>query len=262
MLFFFNLGQIQVNQKNMQESKGNIFKQEEEILKKAKEVAESKSLDDGLLLKEYNILTTAYDDLLKDASLLTSISDRFQEKLKLANDRLEEQANVINNINLKLDADNRSLKSDLKLINKKNHFTQLTDYDTFKQEFSSKDVCLSYIAKLKWNNKYTCKKCGNGKFCEGNAVLAKRCTKCRYDESATSFTLLHKCKFPIEKAFFMSLLVYHRSSKISSYELSNILDLRQKTCWSFKQKIVKAMEMLEKDAEHSLENWHEILLTQ
>ena len=246
----------------MQESNNNIFKQEVEILKKAKVISNSKSLDPIVLLKEYTILAAAYDDLLKDVTLITSISDRFQEKYKLANDRLEEQAKTINNINLQLDADNRSLKSDLKQINKQNHFSQLSDFHFFKQEFPNKEICLNYIAELKWKRKYTCKKCGNSKSCEGNSPLAKRCTKCRYDESATAFTLLHKCKFPIEKAFCLSMLVYSRFGKISSYELSNILDLRQKTCWSFKQKVVNAMNLLEKDSEHSLENWHQILLTQ
>jgi hypothetical protein len=140
----------------MQESKNNIFKVEEEILKKAKLINSDKPLDLDLLSKEYKILTTAYEDLFKDITLLTSISDRFQEKYKLANDRLEEQANIINRINLQLDADNRSLKSNLKQINKQNHFTQLSEPAFFKQEFPNKEKCLEYIANLKWKKGYAC----------------------------------------------------------------------------------------------------------
>lgn len=244
----------------MQETKNNIFKQEEETLKKAKENLNTNKDDYKLLFKEYKSLTTAYEELLNNTKLLTTISDRFQEKYKLANDKLQQQADAINEMNIKLDADNRLLKSDLKKISRKNYFSQLSDYTFFQEEFQDKERCLVYLSELKWGEKFECKKCGNNKYCNGNTPFSRRCTTCRYDESVTAFTLLHKCKFPIEKALYMSLLVYYRAGKVSSYELSNILSIRQKTCWCFKQKTLEAVKKHAAGMDRTLDTWHKILL--
>jgi hypothetical protein len=55
-------------------------------------------------------------------------------------------------------------------------------------------------------------------------------------------TVFYKCKFSLLKAFY---IVYYLSSNkkgISSTELSRKLGLRQKTCWLFKQKVMRAMQ--------------------
>jgi hypothetical protein len=49
-------------------------------------------------------------------------------------------------------------------------------------------------------------------------------------------------KFPLLKALYIVYFVATSKKGISSTELSRKLDLRQKTCWKFKQKVMKAME--------------------
>jgi len=112
----------------------------------------------------------------------------------------------------------------------------------FQAMFGDEDKCKEYLAGLKWAQGYTCKKCGHEKHCDGNGLFDRQCTSCNYVESPTAGTLFHRCKFPVLKAFYIVYYLSTSKNGISSTELSRKLELRQKTCWLFKQKVMKAME--------------------
>lgn len=112
----------------------------------------------------------------------------------------------------------------------------------FQKRFPDEASCYNYMVKLKWDEGYTCKRCGNTKYCAGLNDYDRQCTKCRYIESATAGTLFHQVKFSILKAFYIVYYVSTSKKGITSTELSRKLELRQKTCWLFKQKVMKAME--------------------
>jgi hypothetical protein len=54
--------------------------------------------------------------------------------------------------------------------------------------------------------------------------------------------LFHQLKFSVLKAFYIVYYVSTSKKGISSTELSRKLGLRQKTCWKFKRKVMKAMK--------------------
>ena len=112
----------------------------------------------------------------------------------------------------------------------------------FHRRFQSDEDCLEYLSELKWSdNLYTCRKCGCDRYCKGRTQFSRRCIKCGYDESVTAYTAFEKCKFSLLVAFH---IVFKTSTKVkgmSSRELSNEFDLRQKTCWSFKRKVQQCM---------------------
>jgi len=112
----------------------------------------------------------------------------------------------------------------------------------FQARFPDQGACVKYLADLKWPNGYSCSKCGHGHYCKGNSPEDRQCTRCRYVESASAGTLFHGCKFSVLKAFYIVYYVSTSKNGISSTELSRKLALRQKTCWLFKQKAMKAME--------------------
>lgn len=116
----------------------------------------------------------------------------------------------------------------------------------FQARFPDETSCYEYLADLKWSDGYKCKKCGNTKYCDGLGKSGRQCTKCSYVESATAGTLFHQVKFPILKAFYIVYYVSISKKGITSTELSRKLELRQKTCWSFKQKVMKAMQSSQK----------------
>ncbi len=112
----------------------------------------------------------------------------------------------------------------------------------FQNMFPDDRACYIYLADLKWKDGYECKKCKNSQYCKGIKEFDRQCTKCCRLESPTAGTLFHYCKFSLLKAFYIVYYVSTSKNGISSCELSRKLELRQKTCWLFKQKVMKAME--------------------
>lgn len=112
---------------------------------------------------------------------------------------------------------------------------------TFHQRFKTEADCLEYLSLLKWEDGYACKRCNNTTYCSGKKPFNKRCTKCRYDESPTAGTMFDKVKFSILKAFHIVFKIATKKKGMSSMELSNEFELRQKTCWEFKWKLQQAM---------------------
>lgn len=113
----------------------------------------------------------------------------------------------------------------------------------FHSAFSSDDDCYQYLADVKWcDNGYQCRKCGHTKYYNGVKPYSRRCMKCKYDESPTAGTMFDKCKFPLQLAFHIAFKISTKKKGMSSLELSQEFELRQKTCWEFKWKIQQAMQ--------------------
>ena len=68
---------------------------------------------------------------------------------------------------------------------------------------TDKDKALQFIAHIKWEHGYVCRKCGHTNYCSGKTVASRRCTRCKKEESATANTIIHNCKFSINKAFYI-----------------------------------------------------------
>jgi two-component system, sensor histidine kinase LadS len=113
--------------------------------------------------------------------------------------------------------------------------------EELKKLFESDDACLEFLAGLKWSEGFTCRKCGNNNSCPGKSPHSRRCTKCKSEESATTGTIFHNCKFPVSKAFYIAYHVCKGREDISTYEFARRLSLRQMTCWNFKNKTITAL---------------------
>ncbi|HJV78842.1 MAG TPA: transposase [Paludibacter sp.] len=103
--------------------------------------------------------------------------------------------------------------------------------------FNDSEKALKFIAEVKWEDGFVCKKCGHTNYCEGKSPASRRCTRCKKEESATANTLFHNIKFPINKAFYIAYTVCVEGKDISSYEYSDQLGLNQMTCWKFRKRI-------------------------
>jgi hypothetical protein len=127
--------------------------------------------------------------------------------------------------------------------------------EQLQELFTNNDKCLELISDLKWEEGFVCRKCGNTNFCHGKTPYSRRCTKCKTEESATSGTIFHHCRFDISKAFFIAYNVCKGNEDLSSYEFARRLSLRQMTCWKFKDKLKKAIEATGELSE----NWIDVL---
>ena len=111
--------------------------------------------------------------------------------------------------------------------------------------FTSDDECYRFLAEVKWEDGFTCRKCGNTNYCPGKTPHSRRCTKCKKEESAAADTIFHNCKFPVRKAFYIAYNVCKGKEDLSSYELARRLTLRQMTCWNFKTRIRNALQQMD-----------------
>lgn len=112
----------------------------------------------------------------------------------------------------------------------------------FNDKFKTDGDCCQYLSEIKWEHGYSCVKCGHLKYHHGKQPYSRECNKCHYDESPMANNLFHKVKFGLYKAFYLAFLVSTSKKGMSSYELSRKLDLRQKTCWLFKRKVMEGMK--------------------
>jgi ISXO2-like transposase domain/Transposase zinc-ribbon domain len=113
---------------------------------------------------------------------------------------------------------------------------------TFNKRFKEDIDCYEYLSLVKWENGFVCRKCKHDKYYNGKKPFSRRCLKCKYDESPTTNTGFEKLKFPILIAFHIVFKISTKKKGMSSLELSNEFDLRQKTCWAFKQKLQQVMK--------------------
>jgi len=119
------------------------------------------------------------------------------------------------------------------------------DDERLEELFSSDEKCYEFLAEIKWNDGFTCRKCGNTNYCQGKTSHSRRCTRCKTEESPAADTIFHNCKFPISKAFYIAYNVCKGKEDISSYEFARRLSLRQMTCWNFKTKIRNALSRMD-----------------
>jgi hypothetical protein len=103
------------------------------------------------------------------------------------------------------------------------------------------DHCLQFIANEKWKEGFVCTKCGHTNYCTGKKPYARRCTRCKHEESAISHTIFHGCHLPLTQAFRLAYTVCHNPS-VSTYELARQLDTRQMTCWKLKKRMMECIE--------------------
>lgn len=120
-------------------------------------------------------------------------------------------------------------------------YESLTIFE-FQKKFPDDESCLKYLSELKWKDGFQCPQCGHTHYCNGKRKYDRQCTSCHRITSPTSGTLFHKVKFSILQAFYIVYYVSTNKKGITSTELSRKLGLRQKTCWLFKQKVMKAMQ--------------------
>lgn len=199
------------------------------IFKQEKESAQQ------IIINQLKINEELKDKVNRELEL--KVSERTRE-LENAKAKLQEQSEKINNMNMLLDLENFKLKSNVKEINIERGLLKALSFDEFVKTFPDESACFRFIDELKWSNGFTCYKCGNHKYLKGNDPFARRCTKCQYIETIKANTIFHNLKFPVEKAFQMIYLILTSEKEVSTYELARKLKLQQKTCWSFRQKII------------------------
>lgn len=189
------------------------------------------------------------------------IIEQQNEELLSANQLLQQQSEEIARMNLLLQKDNQELQTNIRKVTHDRMMSAEVDFEEFSRTYPDRDACFSLLSDLKWKNGYVCRKCGNTNYCSGHLPYSRRCTKCGYDESVITNTILQNTRIPVNKAFYMIFLIYSTRGRISSHKLSEITGIRQSTCWMYSSKIRKVMNERKKELRKAGEQgWSKLVL--
>jgi hypothetical protein len=228
------------------------------LIQRDKEKAQNEMI---LELEENERLQHIVREQLKEKQLLQETVNReLEQKVEERTKELKKANEQIRQMNELLDADNKKLEINLKELLKARVMLKDVDFEEFSKIYPNENSCFRFLSELKWKGGFVCKKCGYENFCEGQTEYSKRCTRCRYDESPTAYTIFQGIKFPITKAFYILFLFYSSKEKLTSTEISRILFLRQKTCWSFIHKIVESRKNKTFSKKNKIDGWSSLVL--
>lgn len=203
------------------------------------------------------------NEKLKD-TLNTELSTLVAQRTKEVVDKaaiIEKQNAEISLMNALLEKDNKELHINIEKTTRARVMSQEVDFAEFSKIYPDREACFKYLSELKWAKGYACKKCANTQYLAGYLPYSRRCTKCGYDESVIAYTLFQNSRIPINKAFYMLFLVYSTKGEISSHKLSEILLIRQSTCWTYNSKMQKILEERKKEIKNAGERgWSKLIL--
>ncbi|MCF0071048.1 chromosome partitioning protein ParA [Dyadobacter sp. CY261] len=203
----------------------------------------------------------------REALEKSTIIEAQNQELMQVNELLQQQKAEILQMNLLLEKDNEVLHTNVVKVTQARVMSTEVDFEEFSRIYPDNDSCFGFLAGMKWGNgtsgdHYECRKCGHDHFFHGHSPYSRRCARCDYDESVIAHTIFQNTRIPINKAFYMVFLIYTTKGKISSHKLSEILSIRQGTCWAYASRIKKVMHDRRKEiaASKSGEGWSLLVL--
>jgi hypothetical protein len=190
----------------------------------------------------------------------SSIISEQNKALSNANQILQEQRDEIARMNALLNKDNEVLKENVEKVTRARVLSTGVNFEEFSKTYPDQESCLKFLSEMKWKGGFQCKKCSSKNYYGGHLLHSRRCSQCGYEESPTAHTILQNVRIPINKSFYLIYLLYSSKGKISSHKLSEILGIRQSTCWSYSKKIKQQMEDKKIDfKKSSSQGWSELL---
>jgi hypothetical protein len=206
-------------------------------------------------------LSSLVEQRTKEVVEKAVVIEKQNEELFSMNILLQEQAESISRMNVLLEIDNQNLHVDIEKVTRDRVMSKGVDFEEFSKIYPDREACFKYLSELKWANGYSCRKCGNTNYLSGHLPYSRRCTKCRYEESVIANTIFSNTKLPINKSFYMLFLIYSSKGSISSNKLSEILLIRQSTCWSYGNKIKKVLDERKRELKNAgEEGWSKLVL--
>ncbi|QEC77446.1 7TM diverse intracellular signaling domain-containing protein [Mucilaginibacter ginsenosidivorax] len=239
--------------------KVRILKKEKDDAQVAmiKQMKQNEELKDVLNKRLEEQVQERTKELVEKSSM---IADQ-NEELRSVNELLQQQAEEISRMNVLLEKDNVTLHNDIEKVTHDRVMSAEVDFEEFSKIYPDRETCFKFLSDLKWENGYACRKCGGTHYGGGHLPYSRRCSKCGYEESVIAYTILQNTRIPINKAFYMIFLMYSTKGKISSHKLSEILSIRQSTCWAYSTRIKKAMEAQKKEIKNAgSKGWSKLVI--
>ena len=110
----------------------------------------------------------------------------------------------------------------------------------FTERFKTDLDCEEYLASIKWEKGYCCRKCGHTKY-QVRKDFSRTCNICGDTESPTAGTLFHRLKFGLRKAFFICFEMTTTTKGLSASQVARRYEISRQTAHYFMQKVREAM---------------------
>ena len=108
--------------------------------------------------------------------------------------------------------------------------------------FQDEDVCLAFVANLRWPNGITCPRCGSDEHSFLSTRRLWKCKGCKKQFSVKLGTLFEGSPLSLGKWLPALWMIANCKNGISSYELARALGVTQKTAWFMLHRIRLAMQ--------------------
>lgn len=111
----------------------------------------------------------------------------------------------------------------------------------FEKTFATDEQCLNYLAQLRFENGFSCKKCNcNENWVNNRKILV--CKNCRHEISITAGTIFHGAKLPLTILFRALWHLVAQKNGVSAVSVQNILGLNKyETVWQWLHRFRRLM---------------------
>lgn len=111
----------------------------------------------------------------------------------------------------------------------------------FNDKYGTEEKCREHLFKTRFSKGFICPKCGHTHGIRIKSRNLMQCSKCKYQLSATSGTIMDKTKTEIRKWYYAVYLVTVSKRGISAKELQRQISVTYKTAWYMLKRIRAAM---------------------
>jgi transposase-like protein len=108
--------------------------------------------------------------------------------------------------------------------------------------FTNQDVCVQFMASLRWPDGIACPRCGHG---ETSFVKTRRlwqCKGCRKQFTIKTGSVMEDSPIGLDKWLPAIWMIVNAKNGVSSYEISRALGITQKSAWFLLHRIRLAMQ--------------------
>ena len=111
----------------------------------------------------------------------------------------------------------------------------------FNDKYGTEEKCREHLFNTRFAKGFICPKCGHTHGIRIKSRNLMQCSKCKYQLSATSRTIMDKTKTEIRKWYYAIYLVTVSKRGISAKELQRQISVTYKTAWYILKRIRAAM---------------------
>jgi len=115
----------------------------------------------------------------------------------------------------------------------------------FSQKYGSEEQCREHLFEKRFSNGFICPKCGHDHGTKIITRLLMQCSKCHFQVSVTSGTVMSDTKMPIQKWYFTIYLITSSKRGMSAKELQRQIKVTYKTAWYVNKRVREAMAQAE-----------------